>query len=103
NDAKKVPGLTVVKDADQSSTFNDTDTNGIRNWNTNTQSDYKSQSDAINNAIATQKQNNQEYDQAYSKWQSENAALQAQYQSQLAEYHRKLQEYNQTVNGKPTI
>ena len=57
NDAKNVPGLTVVKDADQSSTFNDTDTNGIRNWNTNTQSDYKSQSDAINNAIATQKQN----------------------------------------------
>lgn len=67
NDAKTVPGLTVVKDADQSSTFNDTDTNGIRNWNTNTQSDYKSQSDAINNAIATQKQNNE----VWSKFEKE--------------------------------
>lgn len=65
NDAKKVPGLTVVKDADQSSTFNDTDTNGIRNWNTNTQSDYKSQSDAINNAIATQKQKYREWKSHY--------------------------------------
>lgn len=67
NDAKNVPGLTVVKDADQSSTFNDTDTNGIRNWNTNTQSDYKSQSDAINNAIATQKQNYNAWKEKYDK------------------------------------
>lgn len=82
NDAKKVPGLTVVKDADQSSTFNDTDTNGIRNWNTNTQSDYKSQSDAINNAIATQKQNNSDYASALAAYQ----AAQQKYREKLASW-----------------
>ena len=82
NDAKKVPGLTVVKDADQSSTFNDTDTNGIRNWNTNTQSDYKSQSDAINNAVTTQKQNNSDYSSALAAYQ----AAQQKYREKLASW-----------------
>ena len=82
NDANTVPGLKVVKDADQSSTFNDTDTNGIRNWNTNTQSDYKSQSDAINNAVTTQKQNNSDYSSALAAYQ----AAQQKYREKLASW-----------------
>ena len=102
-DAKNVPGLTVKKDADQTTTINASDSDAIRNWSTNTQSDYEAQTKAIQNAIATQKQNNQEYDAAYKDWQSKNAANEAKYQSQMADYHRKLEEYNQTINGKPTI
>ena len=102
-DGQSFPGLTVKQDADHNTTLKAEDKNGIRDWITNTQSDYESQTKAIQNAIATQKRNNQEYEQQYAAWQSQNASLQAQYQSELADYQRRLAAYNQSVNGKPTI
>lgn len=59
-DGQSVPGLTIKKDADQQSSFKATDSEGIRNWGTNTQSDYESQSNAIQKAIATQKRYNEQ-------------------------------------------
>ena len=101
--AQSVPGLTISKSNNQNTTVDPANDSQINQWKTNTQNDYSSQTAAINNAIATQKQNNQEYDAAYKDWQSKNAANEAKYQSQMADYHRKLEEYNQTINGKPTI
>lgn len=67
-DGQSVPGLTIKKDADQQSSFKATDSEGIRNWGTNTQSDYESQSNAIQKAIATQKQNNVNYANQYNDY-----------------------------------
>ena len=66
-DAKNVPGLTVKKDADQTTTINASDSDAIRNWSTNTQSDYEAQTKAIQNAIATQKQNYNAWKEKYDK------------------------------------
>lgn len=104
NNAKRVPGLSISQTNGQTTSgVLATDDNRINQWKNNTQNDYSSQTAAINTTIATQKQNNQEYDAAYKDWQSKNAANEAKYQSQMADYHRKLEEYNQTINGKPTI
>lgn len=80
-DGQSVPGLTIKKDADQQSSFKATDSEGIRNWGTNTQSDYESQSNAIQKAIATQKQNN------------------ADYTSKLTEYNQAQQNYQRELTS----
>ena len=70
--AQSVPGLTISKSNNQNTTVDPANDSQINQWKTNTQNDYSSQTAAINNAIATQKQNN------------------ATYQSQLADYQQKL-------------
>lgn len=69
-DANNTPGLTVVKDNDTNSNFSSDDTNGLRNWVTNTQTDYQHQVEQMKQAIAAQKQNNTEYDTAMTKWRN---------------------------------
>lgn len=101
--AKNTPGLSVIKDADTVRKFGDSSDGTVRSFNSQRQAEYQSEEEQLRSAIATQKQNNQKYDQAYADWKSKNAAYEAEYQSQMADYQRKLQEYNQTVNGKPTI
>ena len=72
--AAQVPGLTVTKDQDKvTSGVNASDDTAISNWSSSTATDYASQVDAINKAIAAQKQKNDDYQQ-------------------------KLNEYNQQVN-----
>lgn len=102
--AKGTTGLTVIKDADQPQTpVKASDDQAVNNMKDKIQKDTDGQIPSIENAIVTQDKNNQEYDAAYKAWQSKNAANEAKYQSQMADYRRKLEEYNQTVNGKPTI
>lgn len=102
--AQNTEGLTVVKDADQvQAPVKASDNQAINNMKDKIQKDTDGQIPSLENAIATQEKNNQEYDAAYKDWQSKNAANEARYQSQMADYERKLQEYNQTINGKPTI
>ena len=102
--AKGTTGLTVIKDADQPQTpIKASDDQTVNNMKDKIQKDTDGQIPSIENAIVTQEKNNQEYDAAYKDWQSKNAANEAKYQSQMADYRRKLEEYNQTVNGKPTI
>ena len=102
--AKGTTGLTVIKDADQPQTpVKASDDQAVNNMKDKIQKDTDGQIPSIENAIVTQEKNNQEYDAAYKDWQSKNAANEAKYQSQMADYERKLQEYNQTINGKPTI
>ena len=62
--AAQVPGLTVTKDQDKvTSGVNASDDTAISNWSSSTATDYASQVDAINKAIAAQKQKNTEYEQ----------------------------------------
>ena len=69
-DANNTPGLTVVKDNDTNSNFSSDDTNGLRNWVTNTQTDYQHQVEQMKQAIAAQKQNNADFDQKKAEYQS---------------------------------
>ena len=56
-EAQSVPGLTVTKTADKTSTYEADDTAGIKEWKTNTQTDYQSQVNNLQKAIDAQKQN----------------------------------------------
>ena len=104
SNASTIPGLSVVKDSDHPTTsVSASSDDAIVSASAAIQSDYANQIKQISDAIATQKQNNKDYDAAYKDWQSKNAANEAKYQSQMADYRRKLEEYNQTINGKPTI
>lgn len=84
-DANNTPGLTVVKDNDTNSNFSSDDTNGLRNWVTNTQTDYQHQVEQMKQAIAAQKQKNQTYD------------------TQMAQYQKAKEAFDKTINGLPTI
>lgn len=69
--AQNVPGLTVVKDNNQAQGPVDaTDDNAINQAKSNIQSDYAGQISSINNAIATQKQNNEDYQKAVANWKA---------------------------------
>ena len=57
-EAQNTPGLTVTQDQTKTTTLKANDKSGIANWESNTAADYSSQVDAINKAIAAQKQNN---------------------------------------------
>ena len=63
--AQSVPGLTISKSNNQNTTVDPANDSQINQWKTNTQNDYSSQTAAINNAIATQKQNNVNYANQY--------------------------------------
>lgn len=65
SDAKNTPGLNVIKDDDVVSNFKASDNSGIENWQDSTKQDYSNQTEAIKNAIATQKQ-------ALDAWKSHN-------------------------------
>lgn len=65
--AQSVPGLSISKSNNQNTTVDPANDSQINQWKTNTQNDYSSQTAAINNAIATQKQNNE----VWSKFEKE--------------------------------
>ena len=65
--AKGIPGLNVVKDADNKSSFSSDDDDALAKWGTVTQKEYQSEVDAINKAVDTQKQNNQDYENQLKK------------------------------------
>ena len=67
--AQSVPGLTISKSNNQNTTVDPANDSQINQWKTNTQNDYSSQTAAINNAIATQKQNNNKYQQEIKSWE----------------------------------
>ena len=54
--AQSIPGLNVVKDNNNVTEIDATDSDAIKDWENSTNSDYQNQVTAINNAIATQKQ-----------------------------------------------
>ena len=75
-EAQNTPGLTVTKDADNHlAPIDPSNDNAIDQGKSNMQSDYNGQISAIQNAIATQKQNNQEYDQENSNFQQKIKSL----------------------------
>lgn len=57
-EAQNTPGLTVTQDQTKTTTLKANDKSGIANWSSSTATDYASQVDAINKAIAAQKQKN---------------------------------------------
>lgn len=59
--AQSIPGLNVVKDNNNVTEIDATDSDAIKDWENSTNSDYQNQVTAINNAIATQKQNWENY------------------------------------------
>lgn len=66
NNAKSVPGLSISQTNGQTTSgVLATDDNRINQWKNKTQNDYSSQTAAINNTIATQKQNNVNYANQY--------------------------------------
>lgn len=60
-EAQNTPGLTVTQDQTKTTTLKANDKSGIANWSSSTATDYASQVDAINKAIAAQKQNETNY------------------------------------------
>ena len=70
--AQSIPGLTVIKDNDQTKgPINASDDDAISQTKSEIQSDYNGQISSLNNAIATQKQNNQQNsanDDRYNKY-----------------------------------
>lgn len=66
---QSVPGLSISKSNNQNTTVDPANDSQINQWKTNTQNDYSSQTAAINNAIATQKQNNNKYQQEIKSWE----------------------------------
>ncbi len=75
NAAQSVSGLTIKRDADQVTTKNADDTQGIQNAVNNATKSNNEQAQTIQNAIDTQKQNNQEYDQENSNFQQKIKSL----------------------------
>lgn len=67
-EAQNTPGLTVTQDQTKTTSLKANDKSGIANWESNTAADYSSQVDAINKAIAAQKQENAEYEQKLSEY-----------------------------------
>lgn len=65
--AQSVPGLSISKSNNQNTTVDPANDSQINQWKTNTQNDYSSQTAAINNAIATQKQNYNAWKEKYDK------------------------------------
>ena len=83
NNAKSVPGLSISQTNGQTTSgVLATDDNRINQWKNNTQNDYSSQTAAINNTIATQKQNNSDYASALAAYQ----AAQQKYREKLASW-----------------
>ena len=81
-EAQSVSGLTVVHDQDQTTVKKASDTQGIQEAVNNATQSNNDQAQSIQNAIDTQKRNNQEYDQQ-----------EADYQHNLTEWrnsHRKI-------------
>ena len=74
--AQSVPGLSISKSNNQNTTVDPANDSQINQWKTNTQNDYSSQTAAINNAIATQKQNNREYEQKLAEYNTKLSELQ---------------------------
>ena len=68
--AQSVPGLSISKSNNQNTTVDPANDSQINQWKTNTQNDYSSQTAAINNAIATQKQNYQNWKTKYDQQMS---------------------------------
>ena len=62
-EAQNTPGLTVTQDPNKTTSLKANDKSGIANWSSSTATDYASQVDAINKAIAAQKQKNSKYEQ----------------------------------------
>lgn len=79
--AQSVPGLSISKSNNQNTTVDPANDSQINQWETNTQNDYSSQTAAINNTIATQKQNN------------------ADYTSKLTEYNQAQQNYQRELTN----
>ncbi len=71
NQANNTPGLTVNRDADYQTTKNSDDYSGINFWQDDTKGLYSRETDAIKAAIAKQRQNNREYDNAIAQLTSE--------------------------------
>ena len=71
-DAKGIPGLNVVKDADNKSSFSSDDDDALAKWGTVTQKEYQSEVDAINKAVDTQKRNEAVYEEEMQKWRTSN-------------------------------
>lgn len=67
---QSVPGLSISKSNNQNTTVDPANDSQINQWKTNTQNDYSSQTAAINNAIATQKQNNENYIKSLKNWKN---------------------------------
>ena len=67
---QSVPGLSISKSNNQNTTVDPANDSQINQWKTNTQNDYSSQTAAINNAIATQKQNYQNWKTKYDQQMS---------------------------------
>ena len=61
NQANSTPGLTVIRDADYQTTKNSDDYTGIGAWQDDAKGLYSRETDAINAAIAKQKQNWQDF------------------------------------------
>lgn len=75
NAAQSVSGLTIKRDADQVTTKNADDTQGIQNAVNNATKSNNEQAQTIQNAIDTQKRNNAEYDNAMSEYNAKMAKL----------------------------
>lgn len=99
NQANSTPGLTVIRDADYQTTKNSDDYTGIGAWQDDTKGLYSRETDAINTAIAKQKQKNSEQSNQYQEELNEYNRKLAQYQQDSAEYQRKLAQYNQDWNA----
>lgn len=84
-EAQGVTGLTVTQDDDKTSTFEASDSDGLKKWASDTQNDYQNEQKALDDAIATQKQKNQTYD------------------TQMAQYQKAKEAFDKTTNGLPTI
>lgn len=68
-------GLIVTRDADYQTTKNSDDYNGIAFWQSDTKGLYSREADAINAAIAQQRQNNKEYDDDINQLASDHHAV----------------------------
>ncbi|OYS64281.1 hypothetical protein CBF94_09745 [Limosilactobacillus reuteri] len=68
NAAQSVSGLTIKRDADQVTTKNADDTQGIQNAVNNATKSNNEQAQTIQNAIDTQKRNNDEYQESKADW-----------------------------------
>ncbi|WP_295730247.1 SspB-related isopeptide-forming adhesin [uncultured Limosilactobacillus sp.] len=65
--AQSTPGITVIKDNPKISNIQ-ADDNSVDAWKKDAESDYSKQVSDINNAIATQNQNNSNYEKEYAQY-----------------------------------
>lgn len=68
HNAQNVPGLNLVKDEDQTINVDQPTDDSIQKAQERQSSDYLSQAQQINNAITTQKQNNEDYAKKYAAY-----------------------------------